>query len=480
MPQSSGAGCCGITNMMMVEVEEQKSGVKASVPLSSETMLVAINGGSPTVITEDELQNEEQEVATKFIDAVKQPPPMSSEDSGRYLDQIDSASLSVNTERSRNSSTMSNGGKQNAVWPSMNNEIEGEKTHNDDEIIMEAIAKRMYKPKPQSTSPQQRSESPILDDEPPPPKYQETFQPSTLEQQQRRQSRGRRRTTVSGYGQSSLHKSSSMPSLATLEISSNNNNDGDDDDKYSPTLTHNNNTNNNTPNFNESVTRGRIYPWQHKDFGRPLMSERRSLSPKVSSFHRHGFGRPPPSRLARENDDTLFYMSLVPGMMSPDSTSRTYPYDIPGTGLDTSDRHEHHTVGTNHLNSYYSQSKHHGSRRASLPEHLEQALRNGSSPSEVMDPNAMRYLPKILRDTYAQRQTKRRSTVSMYNIVLEGVSSLQCGGMYMTYHVHKISTKKTNPNVHIFSFPSSLSHTTTPAWGGTISIDRFTFTSPTS
>ena len=426
-PPRSLVELCGCTasiicNIMMM-VEEQKSGVKASVPLPSETMLVAINGGSPT---EDELQNEEQEVATKFIDAVKQPPPMSSEDSGRYLDQSASASSSVNTERSRNSSIMSNGEKQNAVWPSMNNEIEGEKTHNDDEIIMEAIAKRMYKPKPQSTSPQQRSESPIIDDEPPPPKYQETFQPSTLERQQRRQSRGRSRTTDSRYGHSSLHKSSSMPpSLATLEISSNNNTDDNNNNKSSPALTNSNNSNNTTPNFNESVTRGRIYPWQHKDFGRPLMSERRSLSPKVSSFHRHGFGRPPPSRLARENDDTLFYMSLVPGMShdynnSQSTTSRIYPYDIPGTGLDTSDRHEHHTVGSNHLNSYYSQSKHHGSRRASLPAHLEQALRNGSSPSEVMDPNALRYLPKILRDTYAQRQTKRPSTVSMYNFVFLG------------------------------------------------------------
>ena len=440
----------------MMMVEEQKNGVKASMPVS-ETMLVAINGGSRRTVTGDDELNQEKEgeVATKLIDVVKQPPPMSSEDSGRYLDQMSASSSDVNIE------SMSNSEKQNAVWPSG-----GEETthHNNNEILTtEAIeeAERMYKPKPQSTSsPHQRSESPLLlDDEPLPPPYQ-NVQSTTVQ--------GRRRTAevYYGYGHPSLHKSSSMPSLAALEKSNNNNNNNDnDDDKSSPPLSNSNN-NKSTPNYNESVTRGRIYPWQHKDFGRPLMSERRrSLSPMVSSFQRHGFGRPPPSRLT-ENNDTLFYMSLIPGMSSHDynnesttTSRRIYPYDIPGTGLDTSDKHD--VVNThNHLNSYYTQSKHHGSRRTSLPEHLEQALRNdgGRSQSEVMDPNAMRYLPKILRDTYAQRQTKRRSSVSIHFLLcLRGGFFLQINGKN---DGHAMCTESQNTNLFSIPFFFSLIHTT--------------------
>ena len=56
------------------------------------------------------------------------------------------------------------------------------------------------------------------------------------------------------------------------------------------------------------------------------------------------------------------------------------------------------------------------SRRASMPAHIAQNLHGvggGVGRSDVMDPNAMRYLPKILRDTYAQRQTRRPSLVSL-------------------------------------------------------------------
>ena len=55
-------------------------------------------------------------------------------------------------------------------------------------------------------------------------------------------------------------------------------------------------------------------------------------------------------------------------------------------------------------------------RRASMPKRLRQSVRNSSvlarHKDEAMDPNAMRYLPKILRDMYAQRQNRRGSDVS--------------------------------------------------------------------
>ena len=51
-----------------------------------------------------------------------------------------------------------------------------------------------------------------------------------------------------------------------------------------------------------------------------------------------------------------------------------------------------------------------------MPKRLRQSVRNSSvlarHKDEAMDPNAMRYLPKILRDMYAQRQNRRGSDVS--------------------------------------------------------------------
>jgi hypothetical protein len=47
-------------------------------------------------------------------------------------------------------------------------------------------------------------------------------------------------------------------------------------------------------------------------------------------------------------------------------------------------------------------------RRQTMPEQIHNLINLG----DVMDSNALRYLPKILRDVYAQRQTKRPSLVS--------------------------------------------------------------------
>jgi hypothetical protein len=47
-------------------------------------------------------------------------------------------------------------------------------------------------------------------------------------------------------------------------------------------------------------------------------------------------------------------------------------------------------------------------RRQTMPEQIHDLINLG----DVMDSNALRYLPKILRDVYAQRQSKRPSMVS--------------------------------------------------------------------
>ena len=53
-------------------------------------------------------------------------------------------------------------------------------------------------------------------------------------------------------------------------------------------------------------------------------------------------------------------------------------------------------------------------RRATLPENIKPM--QDDHESDIMDPNAMRYLPKILRDIYAQRQRRRPSQVRMHDL----------------------------------------------------------------
>ena len=118
---------------------------------------------------------------------------------------------------------------------------------------------------------------------------------------------------------------------------------------------------------------------QREDFGRPLMAQRRSLSPKTSSASRTEFCQAPPTRL----EENIFQdFAAEPPYV---------PVDIPDVG------------------SRRGMGRAMSARRASMPDHLAETMRGSS---EVMDPNAMRYLPKILRDTYAQRQTRRSSLVS--------------------------------------------------------------------
>jgi len=71
-----------------------------------------------------------------------------------------------------------------------------------------------------------------------------------------------------------------------------------------------------------------------------------------------------------------------------------------------------------HLNDFETSDQSEGGgrsrqvRRATMPE----AIQYQRSLGEVMDPNALRYLPKFLRDTYAQRQTRRASLVRLFLI----------------------------------------------------------------
>jgi hypothetical protein len=55
-------------------------------------------------------------------------------------------------------------------------------------------------------------------------------------------------------------------------------------------------------------------------------------------------------------------------------------------------------------------------RRTTLPENIK-PMQNDNE-STVIEPGAMRYLPKILRDIYAQRQTRRPSLVSLCLLLL--------------------------------------------------------------
>lgn len=340
--------------------EENSNGVKVMAVAAASLLNGTASSSSLTSVPHVELERNG-----------KQSPPLASEDSGRYLEQ--NGSSKVNIYDTGEGDCCNSKHHNNETWD------------NDEEV---GLGEKLYPITPQSSvrrrerKPPQRSETvPISSGE-----------PEQEQQQQSRRSRGRRRVTVAFS--SSMHRSTSTPNF---ECSS------DTELANSFTSTSSSKKGNNNSNNNDNT-----FQWQREDFGRPLMSERRSLSPKgVPSWKRHGSSRPAPSRLDRQ--DSL-WRSIGVGITDEhhdDEYDRIYNYDIPGMGLDTSARE-----GIGRVSSLTSTKKHRG-RRASMPEHLDQALRKGSCPSEVMDPNAMRYLPKILRDTYAQRQTRRKSDVSL-------------------------------------------------------------------
>ena len=123
------------------------------------------------------------------------------------------------------------------------------------------------------------------------------------------------------------------------------------------------------------------------------ISERRSLSPRGK--HRYSFshiqlaGKSPPSHF-----ENSLYLDL-------DSPNGVVPYpDLMSTVLDDSDHSLMDKSGRR--------------RRVSMPERIAEKMDGltKNDRSEVMDPYALKYLPKILRDTYAQRQTRRSWQVS--------------------------------------------------------------------
>ena len=335
-----------------------------------ETTRRRISSRARSLLSNSIIETEEQKLT------IKEPPPLSSEDSGRYLDIQNDDDDSAYSKSS------------NASLSSVDTAAAANETSYDP-IAMRAIRDRSPLSRRMTSLPIHLTDDDDTDND----TYDNPQQPdddddqSYLRQQsQPTHNRGRLRqrissklsNPISAVTNKLLHKSTSTPSLHALQ-----------QQQQSSSFTNRNNAK------SDKGTNGykskNNFPWQREDFGKPLMAHRRSLSPKVSSWNRNGFGRPPPSRL--ENNHIL--TRSIP-INNDDNADRIYSYDIPGLGLDSSDRDGR-------------SSPKHRSRRASMPEHLEQALRKGSSPSEVMNQNALRYLPKILRDTYAQRQTKRPS-----------------------------------------------------------------------
>lgn len=123
------------------------------------------------------------------------------------------------------------------------------------------------------------------------------------------------------------------------------------------------------------------------------IAERRSLSPPGK--HRYSFSH---IQLAGKSPRVHFENSLY---LDLDSENGVVPYpDLLSTVLDDSDHSLMDKSGRR--------------RRVSMPERIAEKMDGltKNDRSEVMDPYALKYLPKILRDTYAQRQTRRSWQVS--------------------------------------------------------------------
>lgn len=109
-----------------------------------------------------------------------------------------------------------------------------------------------------------------------------------------------------------------------------------------------------------------------------LLTERRSLSPFTRLRSRDK--RPHPSRLSQSGHHTFYHRD------------------------DDNDESNNNRPPSCRRNSKIF------TRRTSLPENIK-PMQNDNQ-TDVIDPNALRYLPKILRDIYAQRQVRRPSDVS--------------------------------------------------------------------
>lgn len=132
----------------------------------------------------------------------------------------------------------------------------------------------------------------------------------------------------------------------------------------------------------------------------PLLSERRSLSPaNRDSAPFRIRDRPRPSRLARVG-------------------SRSFCIRNDTTDEGSRSGGEEHSFGDGKEESYdktLANIAARFTRRATLPENIKPM--QDDHQSDIMDPNAMRYLPKILRDIYAQRQRRRPSQVRRLHLL---------------------------------------------------------------
>ncbi|KAL3802963.1 hypothetical protein HJC23_011586 [Cyclotella cryptica] len=125
----------------------------------------------------------------------------------------------------------------------------------------------------------------------------------------------------------------------------------------------------------------------------PLLSERRSLSPGTRDSAPFRIrDRRRPSRLARAG-------------------SRSFSLrDAADDGSKSGGEEHSHSGGNEELyDKMLASIAARFTRRATLPENIKPM--QDDHESDIMDPNAMRYLPKILRDIYAQRQRRRPSQI---------------------------------------------------------------------
>ncbi|KAL7469251.1 hypothetical protein ACHAXS_009513 [Conticribra weissflogii] len=164
--------------------------------------------------------------------------------------------------------------------------------------------------------------------------------------------------------------------------------------------------------------------FREEDFGRPLLAQRRSLSPDITSrpsaARRYYETRYLPARLdddlRRSRRDLSFHSSAF------DLHSHSIASFGHGANANVNN-HNHNNHNSNGPNNNLLIGEHHHPRhryprRLSLPAIgiLPVLTSSETSHTEYMDPNAMRYLPKILRDTYAQRSRRRRPSSAAANM----------------------------------------------------------------
>jgi hypothetical protein len=152
-----------------------------------------------------------------------------------------------------------------------------------------------------------------------------------------------------------------------------------------------------------------------------LLSQRRSLSPITRRHHNRDTNhRPPPSRLSLLGHHTFYHRN--DDSDNADDDAKNNKTRLSGSGKPFT-------------------------RRTTLPENIK-PMQNDNE-STIMEPNAMRYLPKILRDIYAQRQTRRPSEVSTLDFVFHVICAALCLLLYNITVLCSYLMPSTSQNTHI-------------------------------